>query len=177
MTAVDAAAAEVVQVEALFEAPVIGFDAPAAVVQFGERRGRKVVLIKQRGGQDFNLAGGQRHPDQAQRDPGGRIQARVLTGSAGPSVAGAAGDDLLAPAGGGKGLDVGVVAARQAHQVVLAALSQGGEEPVGGIAPVEQDQAVGRGVVEMKRGTAALIHGMGERQPVQGLTGEHIVEG
>lgn len=59
-------ATEVLQVQGLLEAPVVGFDAPAAVIQVGKVCRRKRLRIQQGGGEHFRGAPRQVHPHQAQ---------------------------------------------------------------------------------------------------------------
>ncbi|MDY6799417.1 MAG: hypothetical protein SVX28_11945 [Pseudomonadota bacterium] len=57
----------------------------------------------------------------------------------------------------------------QAHHERELALRQIGEQPVGGVAAIKQNQAAGRGVIEMTLGAATLTGVRGDEQAVQGL--------
>ena len=138
-------------------------------------RGKRLGL-EPRGGQHLDFATGQHHPDQAQRQLVVRVDARLLAHLARKPAVAAKLDDLLRLAAGDELLHRTVVAGAQTHQKLLTALQKLAKQPMGGIAPVENNEAVGRSMVEMQRRAAALVHRRGDQQRMQGLAVAQIVE-
>lgn len=162
-------ATEILQIQGLLEAPVVGFDAPAAVIQVGKVRRRKRLGIQQGGGEDFGGAPRQVHPHQAQGHRAVQIRPGLLAHLAREPVG--AGEGVLGfPDAGLDKVTHGTVEVYpQAHHERDPALLQIGEQPVGGVAAIKQDQAVGGGVIEMDLGAATLTDVRGDEQAVQGL--------
>jgi len=58
----DRPATDVFQAQGLLEPAVVGFNAPAPVIQVGKELGGEGLGVQERGGQHFRFPGGQRHP-------------------------------------------------------------------------------------------------------------------
>jgi len=162
-------AAEVLQVQGLLETPVVGFDAPAAVVKVGKIGRGKRLRIQQGGSEDFGGAPGQVHPHQAQGHRAVRVHPGLLAHLAREPVG--AGEGVLGFrfAGQEKVAHGAIEVRAQAHHERELALLQVGEQPVGGVAAIKQNQAAGRGVIEVTLGAATLASVRGDEQAVQGL--------
>lgn len=143
------------------------------VLEFG---GGEAVGIEQGGGEHLDLAGGQLDPHQAQPDPGLGIDANLVAGQPRVPVPGLERDIPFGLAGLEESLDLRVIAGGQTHDELTRLLLEQGEQPLGGIAPVEQDQTVRWRLVQVQLGAASLAHVQGHQQGMQRLLVEHIVE-
>ena len=59
----DRPATDVFQAQGLLEPAVVGFNAPAQVIQVGKELGGECLGVQEQRGQHLGFPGGQRHPD------------------------------------------------------------------------------------------------------------------
>jgi len=114
----DRPATDVFQAQGLFKPAVVGFNAPAPVIQVGKELGGERLGVQERRGQHLGFPGGQSHPDQPDLEGRVRINTGLLTDLSGP-VPARHGDGVVVFSRIHKRADFSGMGQCQAHQELL----------------------------------------------------------